>query len=300
MSRGRRRRRRQTAVSPYEGRSNWMSHSGWLFLGLIIGLAVGLYYSWVISPVVFTDASPARLGEPYKSGYVELISQSYISTGDWELAQARLATLEDPDIGNTVATMLETAIRDQRSDKTIRGLAALAQNLGVQDRTVALFAPTPATAVPTATDTPDPVITPTVTPTIEPTETAVPTIVPSATVALAPTAQPNYRLLEQEQICGADSPQIAVNVLDALLNPQPGVEVVVNWTNGRDHFFTGFKPENGLGYGDFTMSPDVSYSVFLAEGSPEISGLRIETCEDGSQAGWLLTFQNLRLSQSEE
>jgi hypothetical protein len=75
----------------------------------------------------------------------------------------------------------------------------------------------------------------------------------------------------------------------------PGVEVWVQWDGGSDRFFTGFKPSLGEGAGDFTMSPDTSYTVVLAEGSPEIGGLRIETCANGQAGGWQLTFQNLIL-----
>lgn len=302
MMRGPRRRRRQTAVTPYERRSNRFSITGWLLVGLVLGLIGGLIYSWVISPVIFVDASPALLQDEYKSAYIELISQSYIATGDWETTQQRLATLDDPEIANTVSTQLESAIRTQKPDRTIRGLAALAQQLGVQDQTVALFAPTPATPIPTATQTPPPDSTPTHTPTPSPTptNTAVPTIAPSGTAVPTRTPQPNFRLLDQQRICGETTPQIAVIVLDALLDPQPGVEVIVRWAEGEDHFFTGFKPENGLGYGDFSMRPNTSYAIFLAEGSPEISGLRAETCEDGTLASWELTFQNLRLTIDDE
>ncbi|VAW43484.1 hypothetical protein MNBD_CHLOROFLEXI01-2598, partial [hydrothermal vent metagenome] len=59
-------------------------------------------------------------------------------------------------------------------------------------------------------------------------------------------------------------------------------------------FFTGFKPENGRGYADFEMSPDTSYTVSLPDGSPEVSGLRLDTCASGLSGGWQLTFQNLR------
>jgi hypothetical protein len=41
------------------------------------------------------------------------------------------------------------------------------------------------------------------------------------------------------------------------------------------------------------MEPDISYIVRLAEGSPEISGLRLESCPGGLDGGWRLTFQNL-------
>jgi hypothetical protein len=89
--------------------------------------------------------------------------------------------------------------------------------------------------------------------------------------------------------------RIEVETLDALLNQLPGVEVIVRWDGGEDHFFTGFKPEQGDGYGDFTMTPGVSYSVMLVDGSPEISGLRIEPCDNGRDGGWRLSFQNLRI-----
>jgi hypothetical protein len=69
----------------------------------------------------------------------------------------------------------------------------------------------------------------------------------------------------------------------------------VEWDGGFDRFYTGFKPSLGEGAGDFTMSPDISYTIVLAEGSPEISGLRVETCANGLTGGWQLTFQNLIL-----
>lgn len=293
-SRRRRRRRRQSA--PYAQRANRFSLTGWLLLGLILGLGGGLVYSWVLNPVVFTDASPARLTDESRAEYIELIGRSYVTTGDLALAQQRLATLEEEDVGQTVAVQLDEAIRSQKPDRTIRALAALGQALGVENQTVALFAPTPATAVPTPTSTPEPGILPTITSTPQP-PTASPTALPTIASTLTPTntPQPNFRLLDQQRICGQESPQIVVIVLDALLEQQPGVEVNVIWAEGQDRFFTGFKPEQGLGHSDFTMLPDVSYSVVLPDGSSEISGLRIEPCDDGTLAGWELTFQNLRL-----
>ena len=68
----------------------------------------------------------------------------------------------------------------------------------------------------------------------------------------------------------------------------------MSWAEGTDRFYTGFKPVQGMDYGDFTMSQDVSYTVVLAEGSPPVSGLRVEPCaETGQPGGWRLTFQHL-------
>jgi hypothetical protein len=69
----------------------------------------------------------------------------------------------------------------------------------------------------------------------------------------------------------------------------------VTWEGGSDRFYTGFKPELGAGYGDFRMMPGLSYAITLADGSPEISGLRLEACPSGLDGGWRLTFQNVRV-----
>jgi hypothetical protein len=72
------------------------------------------------------------------------------------------------------------------------------------------------------------------------------------------------------------------------------VEVIVNWTDGEDHFFTGLKPEYGLGYGDFLMTPGVTYSLHLAEGGEPASGLIAADCETASGdrylGSWKLVF----------
>ena len=101
--------------------------------------------------------------------------------------------------------------------------------------------------------------------------------------------------------CAADRTLalIQVVVLNANLDPVPGVPVQVSWPGGSDQFFTGFQPNEGPGYGDFTMATGVSYEVTLAAGSPTVSGLQLEACPaaDGGQlGGWRLTYQDLRLS----
>ncbi|MCA9969168.1 MAG: hypothetical protein KC425_03080, partial [Anaerolineales bacterium] len=121
------------------------------------------------------------------------------------------------------------------------------------------------------------------------------TLAPTQTAT--PTPQPDFRLLDQERVCADEpAPRIEVVTFDALLNELPGIEVWVTWQGGEDRFFTGFKPAEGPGYADFTMAPDLSYTVVLAAGSPEVSGLRIEPCAAGQAGGWRLTFQNVRLA----
>ncbi len=276
-----------------------------LLLGLVLGLGGGLYYAWVLSPIVYTAASPARLRADLRADYLLLVSQSYGADGDLNRARARLQALNVPDSGALVLAQLETALRTGRPAAEVRQLARLAQALGVQAEAVALFAPTPAAPPVTTAPTPapataTPTLLPTLTPTASPTSTPTPspTLRPSATPS--PTAEPAYRLLSQERACVGDRahPVIEVITLDALLEPLPGVEVLVSWDSGEDHFFTGFKPAGGPGYGDFTMSSDTSYTVILAAGSPPVSGLRLEPCPaaaGGHPGGWRLTYQNLQV-----
>lgn len=278
------------------------------FVGLIIGLVGALYYAWIINPIVFLNASPARLRDEDKAEYIFLVSQSYAATGDWEKTQERLADLNDEQIEQTVATQLERYLREGKPAPVMNNLAALAAELGVSSPAMAVFGPlTEGTATAAAAETPTlavesptPTLSPMPTDTRSPTRTPAPTSTPTRPVE--PTAVPVYRLLGQERVCDEDAPapRIEVEVVDALLEPLPGVEVIVQWEGGQDHFFTGYKPEFGLGYGDFQMAPEVSYSVFLAEGSPTVGGLRIEDCDEGEgglPGGWRLSFQNTDVVQ---
>jgi hypothetical protein len=293
------RRRRPQPVGNEDNAFSRTSAAGLILLGLIIGLVGALYYAWMVSPIVYTEVEPSRMSEPHKLEYIYLVSQSYAANGDWPQTEQRLAALEDPELNQTIAALLETYLREQQDPVVIENLARLAQGLGVEDKAVALFAPTPAGPIPTDTPTPNAsqgaVATPTNT--LTPSATPEPSTTPTSSPEPSPTARPNYRLLYQEPYCekGEAVSLLVVETQDAMLNQLPGVEVLVTWENGEDHFFTGFKPELGAGYGDFEMEPGVSYTIQLADGSPEISGLRIEPCEDGSDGGWWLTFQNLRV-----
>lgn len=280
-----------------------VSAASFLLLGLILGLAAGLVYAWLINPVIYTNASPARLNEEHKAEYIFLVSQNYAATGDWELAQRRLAALEDPNIAQTVAGLFERYLRQGAPSAQVRNLALLTQELGGSNPALSLFAatPLPPPVTPTATiaaATPTATLLPTSTPTRLPTRTPPPTLTPSATPPPTETPRPVYRLLSQERVCDPNgpAPRIEVMVVDALLDPLPGVEVVVSWEGGSDRFFTGFQPGQSPGYGDFVMDAGISYSVLLTAGSPTASGLRVEECPASQGAhpgGWLLTFQNL-------
>ncbi len=293
----RRRRRRERAV--------FVSLTSLLAIGLALGLIAGLYVTWVVAPLDETTGSPAVFRQDFKDDYIYMVSQSYAADGDWEQARARLDLLQDDALDQTILRLLETFLRDGRSAESVRNMARLAEQVGAQGTALDLFAPTPLAGgavalVPTATPTeagtrpPTPTLLPT--PSLVPSHTPTPTPSPAAGQPGTPTPPPRFRLLGQEQICQPDleRPRIEVEVLDVALDPLPGVEVLVRWEEREERFLTGFKPDESPGYGDFTMSPGVSYAVAMGDGSGEVGGLRIEPCEEGDDlAGWRLRYQFL-------
>lgn len=76
--------------APEQKRGSW-----YLLTSLVLGLILGLIYTWVINPVIYSHSTPASLGENDKATYRSLIAEAYSATGDLERAEFRLALLED-------------------------------------------------------------------------------------------------------------------------------------------------------------------------------------------------------------
>ncbi len=233
------------------------------FIMIALGLAAGLVYGWVISPVSYTDTRPAVLRADYKDQYMILIADAYAADGNLTRAGERLATLS---LSAPVEAVAALAQRLTAEGKDASALAALAADLGLG---IATVTPRATVALP-----------PTPTPTRPPTDTPLPTATPAPTQT--PTATPVYdfTLLNRENYCNdlERKPLIIVDVVDAQGNGLPGVKVTVNWANGQDGFVTGLKPEIRASYGDFAMDVGTSYSVQLGSRTPPVTGLAAPTC----------------------
>jgi len=261
-----------------------MKRGGWLplLVGFTLGLVIGLYYSWGVNPVKYLDTAPASLREDFKSDYLALIASAYAYSGDLVRAQARLSLFPDPNPAVTLSQQAQKRLAMGRPHSETQSLALLAAALGDRPTPLAF---TPSQASVTLPSPIEPTLTPTPTPLPPPTRT--------------PTATPGapFELLDQEKMCDPDlhAPLIQVEVVDAAGRPVPGVEVLVVWDTGQDHFFTGLKPELGLGYGDFAMTEGVTYTLQLTKSETPITGLMIEDCvgDEGDlyPCSWLLTFQ---------
>jgi len=62
-------------------------------IAILVGLALGLAYGWLISPVRYIDASPNTLRIDYKTDYVLMVSEAFQSDKDLQQAIRRLASL---------------------------------------------------------------------------------------------------------------------------------------------------------------------------------------------------------------
>lgn len=289
----------------------------YLLTGLVIGVAFGILYSWVLAPVQYVDTMPQNLRSDFKAQYRALIAAAYAATGDLERARARLDLLEDEDIILVLSLQAQEAITAGRPEAEIHALSLLSVALKQEPAAVTTLPPSSTPTLLPPSETPIQTPTPTLEITSENTESAsnlstsnltrTATITPKATFTptasftplptRTPTATPGsaYILNEQALMCELSllHPLLQVYAEDAAGNPVPGVEFVVTWGADEEHFFTGLKPEMGLGYADFIMLPETTYFLRMADGAA-LAELKSTECEgpDGLRTWgiWKLTF----------
>ena len=86
---------------------------------LVLGLALGLTYGWVIDPVDFFDLTPDTLRADYKADYVLMTAEAYRAEQDPGLAARRLAIFGTKSPSAIAADGLEYARADGFSDADI-------------------------------------------------------------------------------------------------------------------------------------------------------------------------------------
>lgn len=289
-------------------RGNW-----YLLTGLLFGLALGLGYSWFISPVQYIDTNPASLEDSYKDEYRKVIAMAYQANQNLGRAQERAALLDPESPIRVLAAQAQRLIAENQSSAEARALALLAADLQ-NPPTAAPQESTPSAPDPTSANATQPAVT-TIPPTATldasdairtataplPTATSTVQVTPSVTVTLPPTTTPRpsstpievqaapFTLTQREEVCGSGQKPglLAVQVFDAQEQPLAGVKITVNWENGESTFFTGLAPEINPGYADFLMEPGITYSLQAGEVGDVVEDLTIPSC----RGGWSLEFQ---------
>ena len=282
-----------------------------IIITLLLGLGLGLAYSWIFSPLHVVDASPIALRADFKDAYRSAIAASYGATNNLARAQARLALLGDSnslDALNSQAQRLIASGEFAQADQVVALAIALENGTTVVavptvtstvDNTVAVVKEVTATLPPPPPDLPFQFTeTPQSTdPQIIETQPVINTATPRPTRTLIPTVGAPFTLIAQDTVCDATLPDGLLQVLVFNSNRRQiaGAKIIITWNSGEEQFFTGLKPEISHGYADYTMSPNIAYTVRLASGSDIASELTAPTCQTPSGetfiGGIKLTFQ---------
>lgn len=273
-----------------------------LLFGMILGLAGGLYYAWVLQPVEDTDIAPWQLESTRdadeilsdRAAYIIAIMLSYSYTGDLNETVERLVDLRLPgdDPIQYVADLACRLARDGYVSNNSRRNALRAMmtfyqrqgKSGCADQIIMMENPRQ-TATPNVIVLPTSTLVPPATKTPVPGGTPAPTVtqsVPAAQAAVTPSPSRSFDIVAINTFCSAAIPGvIEVRVFDDDGNELPGQPIRVRGDDERSTFFTGLKPERGQGYADFDMEEGQSYVIEMPGLSdPSSSPLVASSCFD--------------------
>jgi len=261
-------------------RGNW-----YLLTALILGLSLGLLYAWVISPTSEVDTHPAALREDYKDIYRVMIARAFQANNNLPRAEARLTLLNDEAPALELAAQAQRFLADEGDIETAKLLANLAAAIQSADQLPA----EPTTAAPTGqkstSPTPDKELTQTADNTTE-------TLSPSGTESLQntgtpePTEAPPFILQDASgPICDPTLGESLIQIYATNASGEgiPGVQITITWgLDEEEKFFTGLKPELGLGYADFEAEPGFEYDVLTDDSGVLVSELELPACSSDS------------------
>lgn len=99
------------------------------FIVIILGIALGLLYGWLVDPVDFINTTPNTLRTDYKADYVLMVAEIYSGDRDAESAVMRLTFLQDPTPVNSVENAMIFAVDAGYSPEDLRKLRDLSDAL---------------------------------------------------------------------------------------------------------------------------------------------------------------------------
>ena len=271
-------------------------------LGFLIGLLLGLAFSWAQGALPESNTEPRQLNDDAHALYMVAIALDYQHGGDLRGALEKLIPLapgRDPfqavadaacqlfRNGNLETTGGARALRALVALYREQGRSGCADSLAPEQSRVA----PDVIASPAKPDSLDTTPLPTKTPPGQPPQ-------PTATLRVVATALPRraFAPLPARTFCDPDSPAlIAVYVVDYLGRGIPAQRIRVRWGNHEDVFVSGLKPERGDGYADFQMAPNVGYIIDMPGASVALGAeLSTGVCYAGNREtlkSWRVTFR---------
>jgi hypothetical protein len=96
---------------------------------IAVGLAAGLVYGWIISPVEYVDTTPGSLRADYRTDCVLMAAEIYHADGNLDQAARRLAILGSDSSANIAAQALAYGLQNKFPEDDLRLLQELAAAL---------------------------------------------------------------------------------------------------------------------------------------------------------------------------
>lgn len=262
---------------------------GAVVIGIVAGIAGGLYWAWQVAPIEETDTAPWQLNSQNRADYLVAVMVDFSFDGDLGKAVNRLVELRPPGdpiqyVADVACDLARSGYVDSASgERAIRAMMTFYQLQGRVGCADTLLPPTDG-----PTPVPDPVGagTPTLPP--PPTKTTTPTVAPfevspTPDIRVPPTVIPQgaFDIARLERFCDADFPgTLEVYVQDTTGDPLAGERVRVKWRDGQSDFVTGVKPGQGRDYADFAMDSGIGYTVELPGLSDPSQVIVSDTCFD--------------------
>ena len=98
-------------------------------IALILGIAAGLVYGWVISPVEYIDTAPASLRADYRADYVLMTAEVYSSDHNLDAAAKRLTFLGSDPPAQIASNALSYAFQNKAPEADLKLLQELSSTL---------------------------------------------------------------------------------------------------------------------------------------------------------------------------
>jgi hypothetical protein len=102
---------------------------GSLLIGVLIGLAIGVFLGWVQFPVEYTNSAMSALAPRYQEDYTVMVAEGYLYDQDINGALTRLQPLGKENIFDYIQDLTERLI-SQSKVSAIPPMVALSEAVG--------------------------------------------------------------------------------------------------------------------------------------------------------------------------
>ncbi|MFC2055450.1 hypothetical protein ACFLV7_14315 [Chloroflexota bacterium] len=100
-------------------------------IAILIGVALGLLFGWVINPIEYTQTAPSSLRVDYKTDYVLMIAEAFHTDSDMALAVHRLAVFGDKSPDGRVLQSIAFAEQAGYTDADLDMMRTLSDELQI-------------------------------------------------------------------------------------------------------------------------------------------------------------------------